>query len=69
VAEKITCPLLIVHGDQDKTAPLAGAREYHETAGSRDKELCVIAGGNHVCDNMPYLYRPMVADWTSEKLR
>ena len=68
VAEKIACPLLIVHGDRDKTAPLAGAREYHETAGSADKELCVIPGGNHVCDNMPYLYRPLVADWTAEKL-
>jgi len=69
VAERISCPLLIVHGDQDKTAPLAGAREYLDAAGCADKELCVVPGGNHVCDNMPYLYRPMVADWTAEKLR
>ncbi len=68
VADKIACPLLIVHGDQDKTAPLAGARDYHDAAGSRDKELHIIEGGNHVCDNMPYLYRPLVADWTAEKL-
>lgn len=68
VAGDIACPLLVVHGDEDKTAPLAGARRFHEAAGSRDKSLVVYAGGNHVCDNMVYRYRPLVADWTAEKL-
>jgi 2,6-dihydroxypseudooxynicotine hydrolase len=67
-AGKITCPLLVVHGDQDKTAPLAGAQWIHASAGSRDKSLVVYAAGNHVCDNMVYRYRPLVADWTAEKL-
>jgi 2,6-dihydroxypseudooxynicotine hydrolase len=57
-----------VHGDQDKTAPLAGAQWIHASAGSRDKSLVVYAAGNHVCDNMVYRYRPLVADWTAEKL-
>jgi len=68
VAERISCPLFLVHGDRDPTAPLAGAEEYHRIAGSKDKELAVIAGGNHVVDNKPYLYRPMVADWMAETL-
>jgi pimeloyl-ACP methyl ester carboxylesterase len=68
VAERIGCPLFLVHGDQDPTAPLAGAEEYHRIAGAKDKEIAIIAGGNHVVDNMPYLYRPMVADWMAEKL-
>jgi 2,6-dihydroxypseudooxynicotine hydrolase len=68
LAGKIACPLLVVHGDQDKTAPLAGAKWFHECAGSRDKSLVVYEGGNHVCDNMVYRYRPLVADWTAEKL-
>jgi 2,6-dihydroxypseudooxynicotine hydrolase len=24
--------------------------------------------GNHVCNNIPYKYRPLVADWMREKL-
>jgi 2,6-dihydroxypseudooxynicotine hydrolase len=67
-AKSITCPLLVVHGDQDKTAPVSGARWFHEAAGSRDKTLVVYEGGNHVCDNMVYRYRPLVADWTAAKL-
>jgi 2,6-dihydroxypseudooxynicotine hydrolase len=68
VAKDIVCPLLVVHGDQDKTAPVSGARWFHEAAGARDKSLVVYEGGNHVCDNMVYRYRPLVADWTAEKL-
>jgi 2,6-dihydroxypseudooxynicotine hydrolase len=68
IARDIACPLLVVHGDQDKTAPVSGARWFHEAAGSRDKSLVVYEGGNHVCDNMVYRYRPLVADWTAAKL-
>ncbi|OGA67752.1 MAG: hypothetical protein A3G81_11510 [Betaproteobacteria bacterium RIFCSPLOWO2_12_FULL_65_14] len=68
VAKDIACALLVVHGDQDKTAPLAGAHWFHEAAGARDKSLVVYEGGNHVCDNMVYRYRPLVADWTAAKL-
>jgi len=25
--------------------------------------------GNHVCNNLPYLYRPLAADWIGEQLR
>jgi 2,6-dihydroxypseudooxynicotine hydrolase len=24
--------------------------------------------GNHVCNNIPYKYRPLVADWLREQL-
>ena len=24
--------------------------------------------GNHVCNNIPYKYRPLTADWLAEKL-
>ncbi len=67
-AERIRCPLLIVHGDKDPYCPVEGAREFFAIAGSSDKEIVVFEGGDHVCDNMPYRYRPLVADWTAEKL-
>jgi 2,6-dihydroxypseudooxynicotine hydrolase len=25
--------------------------------------------GNHVCNNIPYKYRPLVADWMSRALK
>jgi hypothetical protein len=25
--------------------------------------------GNHVCNNIPYKYRPLVGDWLAERLR
>jgi hypothetical protein len=28
----------------------------------------LLEGGNHVCNNLPYLYRPLVADWLAERL-
>jgi hypothetical protein len=24
--------------------------------------------GNHVCNNIPFVYRPLTADWLKEKL-
>jgi hypothetical protein len=24
--------------------------------------------GNHVCNNLPYRYRPLVGDWMAERL-
>ena len=68
VAQKIRCALLIVHGSEDTVCPIEGARELYEIAGTRDKELVIYKGGNHVCDNMHYRSRPLIADWTAEKL-
>jgi dipeptidyl aminopeptidase/acylaminoacyl peptidase len=34
-----------------------------------EAELRVFAEGNHVCDNIPYRVRPLMADWLAEKLR
>ena len=31
--------------------------------------LVMYPDGNHVCNNIPYKYRPLVADWMLETLR
>ena len=31
-------------------------------------ELVMYPEGNHVCNNIPYKYRPLVADWVWERL-
>jgi 2,6-dihydroxypseudooxynicotine hydrolase len=58
IAPKIRCPLF-VHGTKD-FVPLEQAKKIHAAA-SGLKELVVLEGGNHVCNNMPYRYRPLVA--------
>jgi 2,6-dihydroxypseudooxynicotine hydrolase len=66
LAERITCPLLIVHGTDD-FVPLESARRTYEEA-SGPKELVVIEGGNHVCNNRPFVYRSLVADFLAKHL-
>ncbi len=65
-AQRITSPLLIIHGALDRLIPLEQAQKIARAA--RLAELVVFENGNHVCNNIPYLYRPLTADWLKEKL-
>ena len=66
IAENIACPLLVVHSDGDEICPLPEAeRMAHEAPNA---ELIVFEGGNHCCDNMPALVRPLMADWMAGQL-
>ena len=40
-------PLLIVHGKQDRTIPIALGRAMYDAAGSRDKHWCPVPGADH----------------------
>jgi len=44
---RITLPLLILHGTQDKAAKASGSRFFHETAGAKDKTLKLYDGAFH----------------------
>lgn len=33
-----------------------------------DKEWVLYPEGNHVCNNIPHLYRPLMADWLADRL-
>lgn len=67
VAERIECPLLIVHGKLDPLIPCEqGARIVAEARG--EKQLLVIDRGNHGINNLPYLVGPQVADWMAERV-
>jgi len=73
VADKITCPLLIVHGENDRQVPLWHAeRTYAAAVNSPGRELkiCRLAdGGAEHCgaDNGPLVVDYMT-DWVAEKL-
>lgn len=66
-APKIKQPLLIIHGRLDRIIPLEQAHKIVDAVGPSAK-LVVYENGNHVCNNIPYLYRPLTADWLKEKL-
>lgn len=67
-AARITAPLLVVHGAQDTLIPPEDAyRTYERAAGP--KRWVLYPDGNHVCNNITYKYRPLVADFMAEQLR
>lgn len=47
---KITCPLLVVHGEQDESVSVAEGREIHFWAGPEKSELMVVKGTGHTFD-------------------
>lgn len=67
VAEEVRKPLLLIHGDRDTLFPTAGVRRIAGEAGG-PVDLVVYPEGNHVCNNVAYKYRPLMADWMKERL-
>lgn len=68
VLSRARCPVLIVHSGQDNVCPVEESQRMLDALGP-EAELRVFAEGNHVCDNIPYRVRPLMADWLAEKLR
>lgn len=68
-ARRIELPFLVVFGQQDRLIPYQQAERLFAEAASADKRLVLYPEGGHVCNNLPYAYRPLVADWLAERLR
>ena len=66
VAERITQPMLIVFGKRDRLIPSQHAERLADEAPGAT--LRMYEEGNHVCNNIPYKYRPLVGDWMHEQL-
>lgn len=67
VASRVRCPLYVLGGTEDRLIPpSASERIAAEAAGPA--VLNLVEGGNHVCNNKPYAYRPQSADWMAERL-
>ncbi|MYA97445.1 MAG: alpha/beta hydrolase [Nitrospinae bacterium] len=60
-------PLLIIHGARDRLCPVEQAHKIAAEAGD-SCELVVYEEGVHVCNNIPFLWRPLAADWLADKL-
>jgi len=66
IAKNITCPIYIVAGDRDRLTPVEQAKLLAAEV-SGPCELSIIAGGNHVVNNLWYRYRDQTADWMSRQ--
>jgi 2,6-dihydroxypseudooxynicotine hydrolase len=68
VAERIRLPFLVVFGKQDRLIPYQQAERLYAEIRAADKQLEMYEDGNHVVNNIPYAYRPLVADWVADHL-
>jgi pimeloyl-ACP methyl ester carboxylesterase len=66
VLERLQAPALFVTGKLDRLIPWESTRRQAEAA--PHGEFMLFEDGNHVCANVPYKARPLVADWLAEKL-
>lgn len=61
-ASRITCPIFIVTGRQDRLVPASHAEQLAKAV-SGPVELLVVEDGGHNANNRPYRYRSRTADW------
>ena len=66
VLPHVNQPLLVIHGARDRLFPPAQAERIAREA--PNATLVMYPDGNHVCNNISYKYRPMMADWMAEQL-
>jgi dienelactone hydrolase len=66
VLHDVTQPMLVIHGAKDRLFPPAQAERIAREA--RNATLVMYPDGNHVCNNIAYKYRPLMADWLAEQL-
>ncbi len=67
VLPKVTQPLLVIFGKLDRLIPYEQAERV--AAEAPNAELVMYPDGNHVCNNIPYKYRPLAGDWMAERVR
>jgi dipeptidyl aminopeptidase/acylaminoacyl peptidase len=67
IIQKMDRPLLVVHGGKDNMVTAENAKRMADTAPKG--EWVLYPEGNHVCNNIPHVYRPFVADWLADQVR
>jgi 2,6-dihydroxypseudooxynicotine hydrolase len=67
VIAELDRPALMVTGKLDRIIPWEQTKRIADAA--RNGHFVLYEEGNHVCNNIPYKYRPLVADWLAKELR
>ena len=68
--QRITCPVLIVHGDADELVPVKEAHELHGCL-NHLKHLLVLRGGDHRLSNPAIMQRAIAEalDWLTKHVQ
>jgi len=66
VLPRVKQPFLVIFGKRDHLVPFEQAERVAAEASA--SELVMYPEGNHVCNNIPYKYRPLAADWMTARL-
>jgi dienelactone hydrolase len=66
VAELIRQPCLVVTGKRDRVIPWEQTKRIADDV--PHSEWVLYEDGTHVCNNIPFKYRPLVSDWIRRQL-
>jgi 2,6-dihydroxypseudooxynicotine hydrolase len=66
VAERVEQPALIITGMLDRLIPWEDTKRIADEI--PHAEWVLYEDGTHVCNNIPFRYRPLVGDWMAEQL-
>jgi len=66
VAETVQQPCLIVTGARDRVIPWEDTKRAADAIAR--SEWVLYEDGTHVCNNIPFKYRPLIADWLRDRL-
>jgi dienelactone hydrolase len=72
VAEKVQCPILILHGENDRVVPLSEAKKLYERVGSKNKTLKIFTGAETGAEHCQVDNRQLgvdfIGDWLLETM-
>jgi dienelactone hydrolase len=66
VAEQVTQPCLVITGKLDRV--IAWEDTHRIAQAVPGAEWVLYPDGTHVCNNIPFKYRPLVSDWMHDRL-
>jgi pimeloyl-ACP methyl ester carboxylesterase len=66
IAERVQQPCLVITGKLDRIVPWEQTKRIADEVPGSDWVL--YEDGTHVCNNIPFRYRPLVADWMRDRL-
>ena len=66
VAETVQQPCLFVTGARDRVIPWEDTKRVADAVAR--SEWVLYEDGTHVCNNIPFKYRPQIADWLRDRL-
>lgn len=66
VTGEVRQPCLVVTGERDRIVPWEQTKRIADEV--PNSEWVLYEDGTHVCNNIPFKYRPLVADWMRDQL-